>query len=95
LTVFAANTVYLAMHFRLEKVMSKTPKHFSALWSPKGMEGMLLVKQASVVQRSKTQVGWRWLILEDELPREIQRLRGQVFETRRDAVQALKIALTF
>lgn len=79
------------MQIKLEKVMSRNPKRFSALWAPRGMEGILLLKQPN--SRLKNKTGWCWLVLDDHFSNSIQGLRGQMFLTRVDALQALEIAL--
>jgi hypothetical protein len=55
------------------------------------MEGILLLKQPN--SSFKNKAGWCWLVLDDHLSNSIQGLRGQMFLTRREALQALEIAL--
>lgn len=71
--------------------MSKNPSRPSALWAPRSVEGLLLAKQPR--RGSSDPVGWQWLVLQDDCSQSLQRLRGQIFQTRRQALQALDIAL--
>ena len=66
----------------------------SAVWAVQGMEGVLLGKIIDQpLGRSST--GWTWIYLDDQYKPLVRRLGGQVFPTRRAAIQALEIALVF
>ena len=77
---------------QLEKVMPLRDGRFSALWAPRDIEGLLLLKQPALNLPGKK--GWSWLVLDDYLPNNVQMIRGQVFATRREAVQAIEMALS-
>jgi len=77
---------------RLKKILSRSNR--SAIWGVHNIEGLLLGKAHSDPLGRRIS-GWTWLVLDDQLSDGLKVLRGQVFRTRRDAVNGLKLALEF
>lgn len=65
----------------------------SAVWGVVGVEGMLLAK-LSAGSKQGAKAGWCWIVLEEISHPHLVHLRGQVFQTRRDALNTLGLVLS-